>query len=82
MKIIRLLLIFSLLLDIFSIAAFIFDPEFPTVYKKCTYVCDHGACSFENCGNSPSCPGGACKFYRSVSPRCSGINLCIMLTLA
>ena len=70
MKIIILLLIYTLLLDIIS--AFLFDPDFPTVYKKCTYICDHGACSFEYCGNSPSCPGGACKFYRSISPSCSG----------
>ena len=52
--------------------AFIFGDDFVTVPKKCSYICDHGACSYEQC-DSPACPGGACRFYRSVNPSCSGI---------
>jgi hypothetical protein len=38
----------------------------------CEEVCNRGACIYEGCEESISCPGGACEFINCFKPECPG----------
>ena len=53
--------------------------KFEKILKPCDYHCEHGSCSYKSCNPSPNCPGGACYYFESVSPTCTGSYMNIPL---